>query len=346
MGYTQEEEPVSLYYRTLTRTDQAFYKALVNGFRNYRTAIPAGSLKNFSDIMQDISASYPELFYLPIQMSAQGSFFGGKTVRIQYVYQKSDASRIRQQIDQVVDRFMKEYVDVSMADYDKAIAAHDYLRKSAVYDETAVNFSGGSPNRHFMESHSIVGPLINHTCVCEGYAKAFTYLCRNMGLECYSIYGTGNSAYERGPHMWNMVKISGFYHHVDVTWDKQFDSDPDMPNYSYFGLDDKTAARDHTWNRRYFPKSEECPGNFFHMNDALISSRAQLENFLRNSIESEEPYILFRVDPDSRFVMEIDGCLWDVMQAAQSRCRHVRVSSCQVQTFPEQHVYCVIAKYE
>ena len=25
---------------------------------------------------------------------------------------------------------------------------------------------------------------------------------------------------------------------------------------------------------------------------------------------------------------------------------HVRVSSCQVQTFPEQHVYCVIAKYE
>ena len=74
MGYTQEKDPVSWYYRTLSRADQTFYKALVDGFRNYRTGIPAGNLKNFSDIMQDISASYPELFYLPIRLSAQGGF--------------------------------------------------------------------------------------------------------------------------------------------------------------------------------------------------------------------------------------------------------------------------------
>lgn len=48
--------------------------------------------------------------------------------------------------------------------------------------------------------------------VCEGYAKAFQYLCDLSGLECYTIAGdTG------GGHMWNIVTLAGKNYLVDVT---------------------------------------------------------------------------------------------------------------------------------
>ncbi len=54
--------------------------------------------------------------------------------------------------------------------------------------------------------------------VCEGYAKAFKYLCDRAGLECYTVSGdmyggTGGG----GAHMWNIVVVNGERLMVDVT---------------------------------------------------------------------------------------------------------------------------------
>ena len=54
--------------------------------------------------------------------------------------------------------------------------------------------------------------------VCEGYSKAFKYLCDNTNFAdkstwVYTVGGTMNG----GAHMWNMVRNASGYHMVDVT---------------------------------------------------------------------------------------------------------------------------------
>lgn len=59
--------------------------------------------------------------------------------------------------------------------------------------------------------------------VCEGYAKAFQYLCNNStfrsnNIACYTVTGTMGGANGAGDHMWNVVTMEdGKNYLVDVT---------------------------------------------------------------------------------------------------------------------------------
>ena len=57
--------------------------------------------------------------------------------------------------------------------------------------------------------------------VCEGYAKAFQYLCDQVfdssELTCYTVTGTMGGGTGEGPHMWNIVSKNGLNYLVDVT---------------------------------------------------------------------------------------------------------------------------------
>ncbi len=49
--------------------------------------------------------------------------------------------------------------------------------------------------------------------VCEGYSKAFQYLCDLSDVDCFTVDGTMDS----GRHMWNIVRLNGKSYLVDVT---------------------------------------------------------------------------------------------------------------------------------
>lgn len=57
--------------------------------------------------------------------------------------------------------------------------------------------------------------------VCEGYAKAFQYLCDlssfSGDVTCYTVTGTMTGGTGAGGHMWNVVKLEGKNLLVDVT---------------------------------------------------------------------------------------------------------------------------------
>ena len=59
--------------------------------------------------------------------------------------------------------------------------------------------------------------------VCEGYSKAFQYLCNmsqfnNSNIECISVTGTMSGGTGAGPHMWNIVTMENCKHYLtDVT---------------------------------------------------------------------------------------------------------------------------------
>ena len=58
--------------------------------------------------------------------------------------------------------------------------------------------------------------------VCEGYAKAFKYLCdlstfKNSSIACYTVEGTMVSNSYSGGHMWNIVTVDGKSYLADIT---------------------------------------------------------------------------------------------------------------------------------
>ena len=94
------------------------------------------------------------------------------------------------------------YKDVKMV--------HDYLVSNLDYDS-------GAGESH---TYDIYGALVNHKCVCEGYAKAFKYLLNGLNIESTLVIGKGtNSRGESENHAWNYVKIDENWYAVDVTWD-------------------------------------------------------------------------------------------------------------------------------
>ena len=53
--------------------------------------------------------------------------------------------------------------------------------------------------------------------VCEGYSKAFQYLCDLSDITCYTVTGMMDGGTGEGPHMWNVVANNGRYYMADIT---------------------------------------------------------------------------------------------------------------------------------
>ena len=100
--------------------------------------------------------------------------------------------------------------DLPADPFDRLDALHERLCAQIVYD-----VSGTSP-------HSAWGALVEGRAVCEGYAKAFTLLCRLAGIPC--SVAEGEALAEDGvwgSHSWCVAVPQGAAVAVDPTWDDQ-----------------------------------------------------------------------------------------------------------------------------
>ena len=123
---------------------------------------------------------------------------------------------------------------------------HDYLVDNLTYDQT---LSGAN-------IYNLYGALVNKSCVCEGYAKAFKYLLDEAGIENVIVIGTGtNSKGETENHAWNYVAISGNWYAVDVTWDDPVIQGGGMLlssyKYKYYLKGFTSISKDHIANGQF-----------------------------------------------------------------------------------------------
>lgn len=89
---------------------------------------------------------------------------------------------------------------------DKVAYINSYLAARIEYDLNAANRG------------SVIGALVDGKCVCEGYARAFDYLCDIAGVDAVCVPGYGITDEGREGHMWNAVTIDGKTYAVDATW--------------------------------------------------------------------------------------------------------------------------------
>ena len=112
------------------------------------------------------------------------------------------------------------------SDYEKALFVHDYLVEHTVYD-----LEGYLHDDRLI--YTAYGALVNHAAVCNGYAAAYQYLLRELGVNCMFASGTVRESARSelakkyiggdGGHSWNCVELDGKYYWVDVTWDDPLD---------------------------------------------------------------------------------------------------------------------------
>jgi hypothetical protein len=114
---------------------------------------------------------------------------------------------------------------------------HDFLAKGIKYNEAEL----------FHYDYSIIGALLNHTCVCEGYAKAFKLLCDQVNIPCAVIVGDSKGE----GHAWNIVKLGRNVFHVDVTWNSGMYENGNIP--LYYNVFDEFIGQDHNWKREHYP---------------------------------------------------------------------------------------------
>ena len=102
-------------------------------------------------------------------------------------------------------------------DYQKLVSYREYIKGAVDYDHDAAG--GGKPYGDPWQLIYVFDGNSDTKVVCEGYAKAFQYLC---DLTFQNQEGRPSSALvsgkmNGGSHMWNVVAIGGSNYLVDVT---------------------------------------------------------------------------------------------------------------------------------
>ncbi|MBR3766655.1 MAG: bacterial Ig-like domain-containing protein [Clostridia bacterium] len=95
-----------------------------------------------------------------------------------------------------------------LSDVEKALLIHDRIAVLCEYDYDDYQLDT-IPH----ESYSMYGVLVNGVAVCQGYAEAYFYLLREVGIDSYLCESSALN------HAWNIVEIDGEEYHVDITWD-------------------------------------------------------------------------------------------------------------------------------
>lgn len=106
--------------------------------------------------------------------------------------------------------------------YGKLVAYREYITKVVDYNfdvANTVNYPYGDP----WQLIYVFDENPDTNVVCEGYSKAFKYLCdltwtgSDPEVACYLPTGTMDGGTGAGAHMWNIVSIGGVNYLTDIT---------------------------------------------------------------------------------------------------------------------------------
>ena len=136
----------------------------------------------------------------------------------------------------------------------KVKAINDYIVKIVNYNSDAGADLNTNPSTSaYCNAWTAVGAYVNGTVtptsgstngkiVCEGYAKAFKLVCDNVGIPCILVSGEAfndpSNPLQKGPHMWNYVKMDDAWYLVDVTWNDANNNETSTDEYLLVGSDE------------------------------------------------------------------------------------------------------------
>ena len=126
------------------------------------------------------------------------------------IYREGNESE--RMVEDFTNQWVSENISPSDTDYQKALKIHDFIVKRNFYNRGDSNDMSGGYSIHHPSSI-----LFGNGGVCNAYATLFDKLGTKAGLDVR--YATGFSKKTGEAHIWNMVKIDGYWFNIDTTWD-------------------------------------------------------------------------------------------------------------------------------
>ena len=197
------------YYRArLTEEEKAAYDCLYQGLAHFESTIrmPRMERKSLQRLSAAVDYDNPELFHVDFRQMRFISTGQSSYAEPDYLYLPDAADALRTRMEAAASNILAQAE--GMAEQEKELYLHDYLIHHGAYGERA--------DRR-CDAHNIRGALLDGLCVCEGFAKAFKYLCDAAHIPCIQAVGELKDA--GGRHAWNIVRIGLRTYHVDVTHD-------------------------------------------------------------------------------------------------------------------------------
>lgn len=194
----------------------------------------------------------------------------------------------REIAENAINAGISEYraaVSGASSDYDKIKIVHDKLCSLVDYAYDEYNEPQSAA-----WAHSAAGAFYDYDVlqdprgvVCEGYAKAFSLILNDLGIENWYVVGSAGG----GGHAWNVVKVDGEYCPVDVTWDDLGNDATPSVFYKYYLVPESSFSQMHT------PGSPTSSDWMLYNLPTLINDLEQTyfthygTNFIGNSNESD-----------------------------------------------------------
>lgn len=215
-------------YYTLSDKHKMIYDRIVSAMLYYDDSVLFSTeeqvtFEELFDVYQLIYNDEYRLFYMSSTIEYMSDLETGyvDTMNLKYTYKKDEVIAMQAQIDKAAADILSK-ITPQTSDYEIAKLFHDTVITSCTYKETP-------------DMNTIYGCLVENEALCQGYSRAFTFLCSEVGIDSLVVLGVANE-----PHMWNIVELDGEYYHIDLTWDDPDRAqNPDAIRYDYFGLTDE-----------------------------------------------------------------------------------------------------------
>lgn len=206
----------------LSQTGQQVYEDFRKDIQELKTTADSkfekgkdkDAMESFESILWLLKKQNPDIFWLSYDSQTCTIEGGSNVIQFRPIFMdefvrdgKLDREFIQQQQAQL---------KATAKSIEKGDDTFDTLKKYNAWICENIQYSYQYQNPR---SYEITGSLIDRKAACEGFAKAFKYLCNQAGIECINVSGKGILNGKVYDHEWNYVHMPDKqWYLVDTTW--------------------------------------------------------------------------------------------------------------------------------
>lgn len=290
-GLPSDSAPSPYAFSQLSQEDRLLYEELLSAITGFeeKAVLSVQDADRIERVFTCVLADHPEIFYVDgytLTTRTLGEEILEVNFRAEYTFSRQETEERTTLVKKAADDILSALTD-GMDDYEKLKLLYDRVVTGTEYDRNAP------------ENQTICSVFLYGRSVCQGYAKAFQYLCQRAGIPAVLMTGTvdGGEA-----HAWTAVRCSGSWYYADPAWgDVDYQADGaqekagsaaegsgtekaaegsgtrEIVDYGYFLVPSRELFRTHTPDAPFpLPECSSMEDNYY-VREGLYFAGADLE---------------------------------------------------------------------
>lgn len=220
----------------LSDLTKVIYERMYNWETNFQIRYLGDTNELVANISNVIQEAYSQDDYIRWSWTNISPSMKGKpndiviTMKIDYMTTISEEAYINQRVQEILSNI----ITPNMSEKAKVEAIHNWVISNVSYDYSLI-------------SRSAYTALVNGQTVCQGYSLLMEKMLESVGIETRILDGYTNSGY----HAWNLVKVNGYWYHIDSTNDSILSN---KTKY-YMVTDEYLKECGYTWDYDKYPSA-------------------------------------------------------------------------------------------